>query len=145
MVLVKSDCSKFAHVFTAVCKTTTASIGDFKSAYGTFITGDFNDFDDIGVVFVPSHGKLHSFAEDCTFFIYTAAHGRLVSGDKTLGNVDEIFKELIFPRKTCHFTQHFIFQILHFGIKFTHFIPPLEITYLDTFAHFPEASRQLFN
>ena len=74
VVAVKGDGTELAHVLATVSQTPTAGVGDLVAADGTFVTGDVDDLDDIGIVSIATHGDLNTLAEDGTFFINTTTH-----------------------------------------------------------------------
>ena len=83
-------------------KASAAVIGYFIAANGTLVTGNFDYLNYIRVVFIAAHSELYTLTEDGSFFIYTAAHRRLVTGDELFRNIYNILKKLILPRQACH-------------------------------------------
>ena len=124
MIFVKRDCTALTDVLTAMCKTASAGVGDFITADRTFITGNVDHFNDIGIILITAHGKLDTLTEDGTFFIYTTAHRRLIAGNDLLGNVKNVLRKTVVPCVTRNLTQNLIFQMLNFGVKFPHSAPP---------------------
>ena len=60
VILVKRDSSALTHVLTAVSKTSSAGICYFISCRRTFITGNIDNLNDVGVVLISAHDHLYS-------------------------------------------------------------------------------------
>ena len=120
MVFVKRDCPETAYVLTAVGKTATTGICNLEAAYGALVAGNFDDLDDIAVVPVAAHGELHALAEDGALLEHAAAHGRRLSGNDDLGNIQYVFKQRVVPRVARDLAQHLVLEVLHLGIEFSH-------------------------
>ena len=109
-----------AHVLAAMGNTPAAGIRDYVAADRTFVTGNIDDLDDIGVVFVTAHRELDTLRQDRPFFIYAAAHGRFRAGRNLFRNITDAVKQTILKRRARNLTQDFVFNQLNFGVKFVH-------------------------
>ena len=61
LVLIKGDSAHTAYIFTAVGDTAAARLSYIIAADRTFVTGNINDLDDIGVCRVAAHSYLYTF------------------------------------------------------------------------------------
>ena len=120
VITVKGQRTELAHVLATVSQTTAASVGDLVAAYGTFVAGDVDDLNDVGIFLVSTHGQLNALAQNGALLVHTATHGGLFTGRELLGNIHHILHELVFPGKASNLSQHLIFQMLDFCIEFTH-------------------------
>ena len=123
VILVEGERALLADVLATVRKTSAAGVCHLVSADGTLVARDLDNLDDVGILSVAADRKLDSLAEDRTLLINTAAHGRLVSGNDRLRNVDAILEQSVVPGKARYLAQDLIFQMLYFCIEFTHFLP----------------------
>ena len=120
MILIERNCAETTSVLAAVSKTAAASVGYFVATHRTFVACDVDYFDNVGIGFVPAHGKLHSLGKNGAFFINATAHRGYFSGNNNLGNVNCVFGKRVVPSFSCNFTQYFVFQMLNFCIEFSH-------------------------
>ena len=120
VVVVEGDGASLTYVFTSVCETAAAGIGNFITCGRTFVTSDVDNLNDVGVILVTAHNHFYAFAEDGSFLINTATHGGGLSGNDHLGNVQNFFEQSIVPCASCDFTKHLVFQVLNFCIKLSH-------------------------
>ena len=120
VILVEAESAFFANVLTAVSKTAAAGVGHLVSANGTFVAGDVNDFNYVGIVCVTAHSHFYSFSGNCPFLVYTATHGRTGTGEYLLGDIDDMLKQGTLPRMAGDLSQYLVFQMLYFCIKFSH-------------------------
>ena len=97
----------------------------------TLVACDVDDLNDIGIGAVSSHRELHALRKNRPLLIDAAAHGRLIPRYNRLGNIDDVFKKLVTPCKPRDLAEHLIFQMLYFGIKFSHsrYLPSLKYLY----------------
>ena len=109
-----------ANVLAAMGDASPAGIRDYVAADRTFITGNIDDLDDIGVVFVTAHRELDTLRQDRPFFIYATAHGRFRAGRDLFGNITDAVKQTVLKRRTRNLAQNFVFDQLNFGVKFVH-------------------------
>ena len=139
--MVKGYRPPFAYVLTSVSKTSTTRIRYIITGSRTFVAGNINNLNYVGIIFITSHCNFDSFAENCPFLIYAAAHSRRFSGYYHLWNIHNILKESIVPRLSCNLTKDLIFQVLDLCIEFSdsHTDFSLEITYFYPLSHFFEA------
>ena len=124
VIVIKGNRSEFAHVITTVGKAAAAGAGYLMATNGTLVTSNFYYLYNIGIGFVATNCKLYPLAEDGSFLVHTAAHRWLIAGNYHFGNIDNILKKLVFPRKAGYLAQHLIFQMLYLGIKFSHKLLP---------------------
>ena len=125
MVVVKFKRAEPANVLAAMCQAPTAGIRHLIAAHRAFITCDIDDLNHIRVLFMASHCELHALCKDSALFIDAAAHSRLFTGNNHFRNVRQVLRERIVPCLSGDLAQNFIFQMLHFCIKFAHFKTPL--------------------
>ena len=92
MILVERDSAEAADILTPVSQASAAGVSDFVAADGTFVAGNVNYLDHVGILLVPAHSNLDALGKYRTLLINTAAHGRGVSGDYYFGNVQKIVK-----------------------------------------------------
>ena len=117
---IKRNSAAAANIFTAVSKTSAAGIRHLVSAYRTFVTGDINHLNHIGIGAITSHSKLHTLCKNRPLLIDTAAHGSFIARNNRLWNIGNMLQQLIPPCQACYLSKHFIFQMLYFRIKFSH-------------------------
>ena len=131
MCLVKRNGAAAANILTSVRKTPAAGLRNLVAADRTLVTCDVDDLNHIGIGAVPAHGKLHSLRKNRPLLVDAAAHGRLIPRHNRLGNIDDVFKKLVTPCKPRNLAEHLIFQMLYFGIKFSHsrYLPSLKYPY----------------
>ena len=120
VVVIKSDCTFFADILASVSKTASAGICYFVTADRTFVAGNIDNFNHVGIELIAAHCNLYSFGKNCTFFINTATHCGFITGNKILGDIENVVIQGIIPRESCNFTQNFVFKILNFGVKLSH-------------------------
>ena len=120
--MIVGDRTKLTNVLAAMCKASAAGIRYLKSANGAFVTSDLNYLYNVGITLVAAHSKLYSLTENSSFLVDAATHCGLVTRNELLGNIHDIVKKLILPRKTCYFLEHLIFKMLYLGIKFSNSI-----------------------
>ncbi len=120
MVLVEIERLFLTHIVAAVRQTAAAGLGDFIAAHGTFVAGDVDDLDDVGIVLVAAHRQLDALAHDGALLIDTAAHRRFFSGHDDLRNVEQIFRQRAIPRLTGHLPQNLIFEMLNLCVELMH-------------------------
>ena len=107
-----------------MCQAAAAGVGHLKAANRTLVTGDLDDLDHVRILLVAAHRNLNAFGKDRTLLVNTAAHGRRLTRDNDLRNVQKIVKQGVLPRLSCNLAQNFVFQMLYFCIEFSHaFIP----------------------
>ena len=134
MVTVKGYCAEAADVLAAVCKAAAAGVCYLVAAHRAFVAGDINDLDNIWVALIAAHSHFYSFGEYSSFLINAAAHGRGLTGDYGLRDIYCCFRQAICPGFPCDFTQDFVFQMLYFRIKFSHFCI-FPFVYIFTLSH----------
>ena len=120
LLFVKGDRAALADVLTAVGETASAGFRDLIAAHRTFITGNFNDLDRVGVILIAAHRHLYALVNDRALLIYTAPHGRRLTGNDDLGHLREVFEQGSFKGEARNFAQNAVFQILYLGIKLSH-------------------------
>ena len=123
LIGVERNRAATADILTAMRQATATGLGNFIAADRTFVASDVDDADD-ALVFVlcvdTPHRKLHALAQNGALFIYTAAHRRHFSGNDLLRNIQNILRQCAFPIRTRNLAQHFVFQMLYFGVKLSH-------------------------
>ena len=97
MVAIKGECAKLTNVLATVCQATAASIGDLKAANGTFVAGDLDNLNDIGIAFISTHRDLDALAQNRSFLINTASCCRFLAGNDSFGNINDILKKSVLP------------------------------------------------
>ncbi len=139
VLAVKRECAEAADILTAVGEASAAGVGDFVSAHGTFVAGDVDNLDKLGLTLSPPMAIFHTLAENCTFFVNTAAHGRYVLPGTMVFGISKDFQKRVIPCKPRDLAQDFIFKILYLSVEFFSLISPLEIADLDSLAHLLQA------
>ena len=123
-VLVKGNRVARADVLAAMGQTATAGVRDHIAAGGALVAGDVDDVDDIWVVLRAAHGQLHALGQNGALFIYAAAHGGRLARNDFLGNIGNGFQQVVVPGVARHAAQNLVFQVLNFGIEFSHLVSP---------------------
>ena len=62
-----------------------------------------------------------------------------------LGNIHHVFQKRSVERLTGDFPQHFVFEMLYFGIEFSHINVLLIVIYFHYFPHFSQVFRKRFH
>lgn len=94
-----------------------AGIRNLKASDRTFVTGDIEDLNDIGVILITSHGQINPFVYDGALLIDTAAHRSLRSCDNHLWDFIYGMMQIILESASCDLPQHMILQMLDFRVK----------------------------
>lgn len=139
MLVVKGYRVATADVLAAVSQTAAAGVCDLVAAHGAFVTGDLYDLYDVGIFLVSAHGELYALGEDRALLVNAAAHRGGGAGNDLRRYVKDRLKKRVVPRLTRDLAQDLVFEMLNFGIEFSHFELSLKINYLYPFAHLPEA------
>ena len=74
MVMVKGNCTTLTNILATVSKTTSAGVSYLIACCGTFIAGDINNLNNIGVFMVTAHSDFNALRKNCTFFINATTH-----------------------------------------------------------------------
>src|SRR5699024_5130006 len=86
LVLVEADGPARAGGGAAVRQAAAAGVRHLIGGDGTFVAGDADDLDGVGVILVAAHGELQPLGHDGALFVNAAAHGRLRAGRDDLGD-----------------------------------------------------------
>jgi len=121
LVLIKGDRAHGADVFTAVRNAAAAGIRHFIAAHRAFIAGNIQNFYDVRVFLISPKRHSDALADDRPLLIDATAHRRLFARDDLRRDFQHRPIQLIFKGIPRHFPQHFVFQMLNFGIKFSGF------------------------
>ena len=120
VVVVEADSAELTYVLATVCHTSTTSVSYLVSTNGTLVARYLNNLDNVGVVLVTTHSELYSLAKDRTLLVNAASGGCFLSRCNDFGDINKIFKKLIFPSKSCNLSENLILYMLYFCIKFAH-------------------------
>jgi hypothetical protein len=118
--MVERDSTELTYVLATIRKTSAASISNLKSAYGALVASYLNNLNDVGVILIAAHRHLYALVNDRALLIYTAPHGRRLTGNDDLGHLREVFEQGSFKGEARNFAQNAVFQMLYLGIKLSH-------------------------
>ena len=108
LLAVKGDRASAAYILAAVGKTAAACLGNIVAAHRTFIAGNFDNLNNIGIFLIPAHCNLNAFFEYSALLVNAATHCRLIAGNDLFRNIEHMLLKRSVPFLARNLAQNLI-------------------------------------
>ncbi len=119
-MLVETNGVHVAGLLATMGQTPTASVAYLHAANRAFIASGIDDFQNVFVVFVATHGEFDAIGGNSSFFINATPHRRSGTRGYFLRDIGDILLQSTVIVAFRHFLKNMVFEFLHLGIEFQH-------------------------